>query len=449
MGRTAAVYAFPALVIALGWLRLEETRADGADWLWITLLALAPALAPKLWLRLALVAPAALIAAWIALDTPAIDDRPGFFGPVLDRFWNGVGGFYDVAVPFSAVEHQRMHGVVLLAIFGFCVLLAQFIAARRPLPALLLVIGGAGWPAALYPSRSLAYGAVILAAALWVLAGIRTTRAVPALVAGAVLVVAAAGASSSAAVAKEGVLAWESWSPGGPSQPVGVSYVWEGTYGGIEFPKKRTTVLRITGPKQGLYWRARHSTSSPGPLAREPDARLDRARGRQAPQRPASARPLAEQANVGPPGRRGGRTPGRSHHRRRAAGLPPGADPRRCLPPLRRPHARLQRPAAWADLHGLQLRAAAGSGRAGDPRGRVPARARPLSRHRAHARRPLRRARSRPARRRPVHGRPLPRAWPYKSMWEEAQRLRAGRANAYGAVVSNRDLAPLDRWLHL
>ncbi len=88
------------------------------------------------------------------------------------------------------------------------------------------------------------------------LAGIRTTRAVPALVAGAVLVVVAAGASSSAAVAKEGVLAWERWSPGGPAQPVAVGYVWEGTYGGIEFPKKKTTVLRITGPKQGLYWRA-------------------------------------------------------------------------------------------------------------------------------------------------------------------------------------------------
>ena len=136
MGRTVAVYAFPALVIALGWLRLEETRADGADWLWVTLLALAPALAPKLWLRLALVAPAALIAAWIALDTPAIDDRPGFFGPVLDRFSNGVGGFYDVAVPFSAVEHQRMHGVLLLAIFGFCVVLGYFL-----------------WGDALFPSR--------------------------------------------------------------------------------------------------------------------------------------------------------------------------------------------------------------------------------------------------------------------------------------------------------
>jgi protein-glutamine gamma-glutamyltransferase len=256
MLRTLAVYLFPAALIALGWLRLEEPRAKGADWVWVILLALVPALAPTLWLRLALIAPAALTAAWVALDTPAIDDRPGFFAPVLDRFANGVGGYYDVTVPFSAVEHQRMHGVLLLAIFGFCVVLAQSVAARRPLPALLAVIAGAGWPAALYPSRSIAYGAIILAAALWVLAGLRTTRPVPALVAGAVLVLVAAGASSSAAVAKDGVLAWERWTPGGTGQPVSVSYVWEGTYGGIEFAKKRTTVLRITGPRRGLYWRA-------------------------------------------------------------------------------------------------------------------------------------------------------------------------------------------------
>ena len=120
MARTVGVYVFPALLIALGWLRLEETHAAGADWVWVVLLALLPALSPTLWLRLALVAPAALIAAWVALDTPAIDDRPGFFAPVLDRFANGVGGFYDVTVPFNALEHQRMHGVVLLAIFGFC-----------------------------------------------------------------------------------------------------------------------------------------------------------------------------------------------------------------------------------------------------------------------------------------------------------------------------------------
>ena len=256
MVRTLAVYCFPAALIALGWLRLEETHAPGADWVWVVLLALAPALAPKLWLRLALVVPAALIAAWVALDTPAIDERPGFFGPVLDRFANGAGAYFDVTLPFSAVEHQRMHGVLLLAIFGFCLVLAQSIAARRPLPALLAVIAGAGWPAALYASRSIAYGAIILAAALWVLAGLRAARPAPALVAGAAVVLIAAGASTSAAVAKEGVLAWERWSPSGSGQPVSVSYVWEGTYGGIEFAKKRTKVLRITGPKRGLYWRA-------------------------------------------------------------------------------------------------------------------------------------------------------------------------------------------------
>ena len=257
MVRTAAVSGLPALLIAFSWLRLEDPHAPGLDWLWIVLLALVPALAPKLWLRLALVAPAALVAAWVALDTPAIDDQPGFFGPVLDRFYNGFGGYYDVAVPFSAVEHQRMHGVLLLAIFGFCAVLAQAVAAKRPLPALLAVIAGAGWPAALYPSGSIALGAMILAAALWVLAGLRPTRPAPALVAGAVLVAVAAVASSSAAVAKEGVLAWEQWSPSGiGGDPVSVRFVWNANYGGISFPKKKTTVLRITGPKRGLYWRA-------------------------------------------------------------------------------------------------------------------------------------------------------------------------------------------------
>ena len=150
-----------------------------------------------------------------------------------------------------------MHGVLLLAIFGFCLVLAHAAAARRPLPAMFAVIAGAGWPATLLPSGSIVYGAVILAAALWVLAGLRTTRPVPALVAGVVLVLAAAGASTSAALAKDGVFAWEKWNPGGSSRvPVSVSYVWEANYGGIEFPKNPTTVLRVRGPQRGLYWRA-------------------------------------------------------------------------------------------------------------------------------------------------------------------------------------------------
>jgi transglutaminase-like putative cysteine protease len=257
LGRTAAVAIPPAALIAAAWLRLEEPRAQDADWLWIVLLALVPALAPMLWLRLALVVPAALTAAWVALDTPATDDRAGFFGPVLRRFGDGVADYYDVTVPFAAGEQPHMHGVLLVAVFGFCVVLAQAIAARRPLLALLAVIAGAGWPAALYPSPSITFGAVILAAALWVLAGLRTTRPLPALVAGAALVLVAAGVSTSAAVAKDGILSWETWDPNGPARlPVSVAYVWDANYGGIEFAKKPTTVLRVVGPERGLYWRA-------------------------------------------------------------------------------------------------------------------------------------------------------------------------------------------------
>ena len=257
MARTVAVYTFPAAIIAASWLRLEDPRAAGADWLWVLLLALAPALAPRLALRLALTVPAALTALWVALDTPSLDDRRGFFGPVGNRFVDGVAGYYDVAVPFSGLERMKMHGVLILAIFGFCLLVAHAVAARRPLPAVLAVIAGAGWPAALYPAQSAAYGALILAAALCVLAGIRATRPVPALLAGAVLVLAAAAASSSAAVAKDGVLAWEQWDPNHSlGKAVSVSYVWEAQYGGIRFGKEAKTVLRITGPKRGLYWRA-------------------------------------------------------------------------------------------------------------------------------------------------------------------------------------------------
>ena len=126
MARTAAVYAFPAALIALVWLRLEERPVAGPEWFWVVLLALLPALAPTLWLRLALVVPAGLVGLWVALGTSATDDRPGFFEPVFLRFDDGFFDYYDVTVPFNGVEHPNMHGVLVLAIFGFCLVLAQF-----------------------------------------------------------------------------------------------------------------------------------------------------------------------------------------------------------------------------------------------------------------------------------------------------------------------------------
>jgi transglutaminase-like putative cysteine protease len=257
LARTLAVFSLPAALVLLAWLRLEDPQAGGADWLWVVLLALLPALAPTLWLRLALVPPAALIALWVMFDTPAPDDRRGFFEPVYHRFSDGLLDYYDVTVPFAGTDQPHMHGVLLLAVFGFCTLLAQAIAARRPLPAVLAVIGGAGWPAALYPSDNVAYGAIILGASLWVLAGLRSSPRVPALVGGAALVLVAAAASTTSAVAKDGILDWERWDPSGIVRvPVSVSYVWDANYGGIEFAEKPTTVLRVVGPERGFYWRA-------------------------------------------------------------------------------------------------------------------------------------------------------------------------------------------------
>ena len=259
MGRTVVAYSLPAALVGLAWLRLEDPRAAGADGLWVVLLALVPALLPTLVARLVSVPWVALVAAWIAFGSPAPDGGPrrGFFAPALESFEDGFAGYYDTRVPFSGAESPAMDGVLVLAIFGFCVLLGLAIASRRPLPAVLVLLAGAGWPATLLPTAGLAYGTLILAAALWLLASLRLTRPTPALAAGLVVIVAAIGLSSSAAVAKDGVLAWERWDPYRTSgAPVGVDYVWDANYGGIDFPDKPTVVLRIRAPQRSLYWRA-------------------------------------------------------------------------------------------------------------------------------------------------------------------------------------------------
>jgi transglutaminase-like putative cysteine protease len=259
MARTLVAYVLPAGLIALAWLRLEEPRAAGAGALWVVLLALAPALLPTFRLRLLAAPWVALVAAWVAFGDATADgqERRGFFGPFADRLGDGFLGYYDVRVPFAGPEQPQMHGVLIVAIFGFCLALAFAIASRRPLPAVLVLLAGAGWPATLLPSESLVYGALILVGALALLAALRLTRPTPALAAGGLVVIAALAVSSSAAVAKDGVLAWERWDPyNRPDRPVVVDYVWDANYDGIDFPKEKTTVLRIRGPERSLYWRA-------------------------------------------------------------------------------------------------------------------------------------------------------------------------------------------------
>ncbi len=259
MRRTLVACSLPALVIAFSWERLD---AGVAPVYLVAALALAPALLPRLAWRLAAVVPALLGALWIAFDESALDARPrdeahNFVGPVWSAMSEGLRGFYDVRVPFPGAEEPEMRGLVVLAVFGFCTVLALAIASRRPLPALLALLAGAGWPATLYPPGGIVYGTVLLAAALWLLAALRVQQPTPAVAAGAAVLVAATVVSTSAAVAKDGVVDWTRWEPYGlSSRPVSVDFVWAANYGGIEFPSRASTVLRIRGPERSLYWRA-------------------------------------------------------------------------------------------------------------------------------------------------------------------------------------------------
>ncbi len=255
MRRTLAVAVFPAVVIAACWLRLETPH----DATWrvaaIVAVALAPALVRRLRYRVVAVVVAVVVAAQVAFDVSLLSRH----GAVGSRFWNGFLDFYNVRVPFDPRVHADMRGVVLAAIFGFVLALGLAVAARRAVVASLVVVFGAGWAATLAGNAgALAAGVAILAGVLVILAGL-TTRRVPraALPAAAALALLALLASSSPAVAKHQLVAWQRWNISGSAQaPVSVSYVWNAQYEGIQFAPRRTTVLQVKAPARSLYWRA-------------------------------------------------------------------------------------------------------------------------------------------------------------------------------------------------
>jgi len=256
--RTALVALVSAAVIAVVWLRLEQPGDQPARVAAIVALALAPALVRPLAARAAVLLTAVAVAARLAFGLSPLQPVH-FFGALGSRFGNGFLDFYDVRVPFDPRVHGDMRSVILAAVFGFVLVLGLAVAARRPLGATLVLLVGAGWPATLGGGHAArAQGAAVLLAVLVVLAGL-TTRRVPRTVvpAAAVLALAAVGASSSSAVAKGELVQWQRWNVHTAAQaPVSVSYVWDAQYGGLTFPRTRTTVLEIKAPPASLYWRA-------------------------------------------------------------------------------------------------------------------------------------------------------------------------------------------------
>jgi transglutaminase-like putative cysteine protease len=252
------VSAVPAIVIAAVWLRLEQPRDGLARVVAIVLVALAPAFVRPLVPRAAAVVLALAVGVRIAFGLSPL--RPVHAVAASGaRIASGVRDFYDTQVPFDPRVHADMRSVVLAAVFGFVLLAGMVVAARRPVAATLVLLLGAGWPATLGGGHAaLAKGVAILVAVLVVLAGL-TTRRVPRAVAPALaaLALAALAASTSSAVAKGELVAWQRWDFTHALQaPVSVSYVWDAQYGGLVFPRTRTTVLRIKAPSTSLYWRA-------------------------------------------------------------------------------------------------------------------------------------------------------------------------------------------------
>ena len=273
MSRTLLAFALAAAVVAPAWLRLERGGVPGEAFAMVAL-ALVPTLAVALGRGRAGAAVAllgsSLVAASVAFGLSPADARPGeehdFFGPVLSSFRQGFLEFFDARVPFDPVDFPLMHGVVLLAVFGFVAAAGMAVAARQPFAALAAILVGAGWPATMVStwveaSRPLVSGALILAAALGVLFLLKggnrgLAHAAAACVA---LVAVSVAASTSEAVAKRGFIEWDTWDLyDRPDDPVSVRYVWDANYDGISYPKKKTVVLkiRVPGPRRSLYWRA-------------------------------------------------------------------------------------------------------------------------------------------------------------------------------------------------
>jgi len=257
LARTVLVSLAPAAVFAVAWLRLESPVDRPLDVVVVIALALLPALVRPLAARIVSALAMAVLGAWLAYGLAPWHPLH-FLGTLGSRFSNGFLDFYDVKTPFDARVYADMRAVVLTAIFAFALACAVAVAERRAVAALLVLLVGAGWPATLTgPSGGLVVGALILLAALAVLAGLslRTLPRAVVPVAGALLA-AALAASTSAAVAKGGIVRWQRWNVHALVAPVSVSFVWDGQYAGLHWPRKRTTVLEVKAPKRSLFWRA-------------------------------------------------------------------------------------------------------------------------------------------------------------------------------------------------
>ena len=138
MARPALLALLPAALIATGWRQLEFP-AQGGEIALVALLALAVALPRRRRFQLAASVGGFLVALHLAFGLRPVRG-------ILTEFASGLVDYYEFALPFNPAERERMHGIVLLAVFAFTVAVTLAISRRRPVLAAALTFAGTAWP---------------------------------------------------------------------------------------------------------------------------------------------------------------------------------------------------------------------------------------------------------------------------------------------------------------
>ncbi len=220
------------------------------------MLAAASVLPRRGWERAGAGAAAGLLGLAIAVDASLTHPVAAF-----EELWRGLVTFYEVTLPFDPSRDPEMAALVLVAVLCSALVVAQLAAAGWTLPAAAVAAMSTAWPATLVGRRDdLLYGALALAAALWlvVMSGRRPARtALVACCAVVVVAAAAVAAAGTSAGPTEAGLDWKRWDLfADRTARVAVSYVWNANYEGISFPSVATSVLYVRADRRPRYWRA-------------------------------------------------------------------------------------------------------------------------------------------------------------------------------------------------
>ncbi len=244
-------------MIAVVWMSSESPLAAPARAAAFVALALAAAALPGRRRRAAGTVVAALVAMRLAFGVWLPLHPIGATSTTWTQFDRGFLDFYSTHLPFDPAAHAAMAELVLLAVFVFTLGVGLLVAARKPVGAALLLLAGAGWPATLIvPAHGVVLGAAILGAAFVVLAAADARRTSGYAVPVALALVLGGIAVGTATASSHPVLNWQSWSLAGGSTSESVRFVWDAQYGGLSWPKVKTTMLEVRSGVEPGYLRA-------------------------------------------------------------------------------------------------------------------------------------------------------------------------------------------------